>query len=127
MPVTKIDIGADAETVILPKLRELAVVASSALACPVDADALRLLVTELAANSIQAGAAQLHVSVELAAPGELHVEVTDDGHGDVAPRRPSPTDAGGRGLMIVDAMSSTWGIRSGAPAGSAVWFRLLAS
>lgn len=127
MPVTKIEIGSDAETVILPKLRDLAVIASSALACPVDADVLRLLVTELAANSIQAGAGQLHLSVELAAPGELHVEVSDDGHGEVVPRRPDPTDdAGGRGLMIVDAMASTWGIRPGDLEGSAVWFRLLA-
>ena len=128
MPVTKIDIGADAETVILPKLRDLAVIASGALACPVDSDALRLLVTELATNSIRAGAGQLHVTVEVTAPGELHVEVTDDGHGDVVPRRPDPSDgAGGRGLMIVDAMASAWGIRPKELPGSAVWFRLLTS
>lgn len=124
MPVTKIEIGADAETRILPTLRELAVIASGALACPVDADALRLLVTELAANSIQAGAGQLHLSVELAAPGELHVEVADDGHGEAVRCHPRPTDTGGRGLLIVEAMSSTWGIRPVVADGSSVWFRL---
>lgn len=125
MPVTKIEIGADAETVILPKLRDLTVVASGALACPVDPGVLRLLVTELAANSIEAGAGQLHVTVEVAAPGELHVEVTDDGHGEVVPRHPAPEDVAGRGLLIVDAMASTWGIRPHPDQGAAVWFRLL--
>jgi len=125
MPVTKIDIGADAETLILAKLRDLTVVASGALACPVDPAVLRLLVTELAANSIEAGAEQLHVTVEVAAPGELHVEVTDDGHGEVVPRHPTPEDVDGRGLLIVDAMASTWGIRPHPDPGAAVWFRLL--
>ncbi len=51
------------------------------------------------------------------------IAVTDGGGpGAVAARRPGARDTGGRGLMIVDALSSTWGVATGNGA-TTVWAR----
>ena len=124
MPFTKIEIEADAETALLAELRDLLVRVGGAMAETVDRDALRLLVTELAANSIEAGAHRFLVSMALERPDVLHVEVSDDGHGEVVPHEPDPSAETGRGLLIVDAMATKWGIRGGGHDGSTVWFQL---
>jgi anti-sigma regulatory factor (Ser/Thr protein kinase) len=91
-----------------------------------DVELLALMVSELATNAV------LHARTAF----EIDVWVTPDANGhtvlvcvsDEAPRFPvphdPPTDAGrGRGLLIVESLSSGWGIeaRPGRP-GKTVWF-----
>ena len=37
-------------------------------------------------------------------------------------RSPKPTDPSGRGLKIIDMLSSDWGVEQSAGAGKTVWF-----
>jgi hypothetical protein len=57
----------------------------------------------------------------------LHIEVQDENRGGTLPalRSPHPDDQSGRGLVLVDALSSDWGARD-APLGSGrvVWAEL---
>ena len=119
----------DASIDEVARLRAFAAVASDLLGCPVDHDDLRLLVSELATNAVRACSEQVCVTAECVEPSTLRVTVTDDGHGEPVLHRPAPLDAGGgRGLMIVDAISTTWGVDDPAGSGStAVWFELTAS
>jgi anti-sigma regulatory factor (Ser/Thr protein kinase) len=89
---------------------------------------LRLLVSELVANSVEHSGAnpddliglEVHVRDE-----RLLVEVTDPGPGFDLPYRPTsqPWEAEyGRGLLIVDSLAQSWGVAHGER--SSVWFEL---
>jgi anti-sigma regulatory factor (Ser/Thr protein kinase) len=87
---------------------------------------VRLLVTELVANSVrhaglEAGDA---ISVRLELDDvRLRVEVGDAGRGfDLVSDRREPDAEGGRGLLILDAIAHRWGTTT-AP-GSTVWFEI---
>jgi anti-sigma regulatory factor (Ser/Thr protein kinase) len=80
-----------------------------------------LLTGEIVANAVcHAGTAtRVRVRTER---DYLMVEVADgDTTADVAPVR--PTTRGGRGLRIVEAIATSWGVRRCAP-GKTVWFQL---
>jgi anti-sigma regulatory factor (Ser/Thr protein kinase) len=81
-------------------------------------DAL-LLTTELVANALQhgEGLVTLRVSQE---PGELLIEVSDEGRGAIE-MTPKPSSLGGWGLRVVDRVADDWGVR---PGSTRVWFRL---
>jgi anti-sigma regulatory factor (Ser/Thr protein kinase) len=66
-----------------------------------------LVVSELATNSVRAGAATVRVSLELH-HGELEVDVADDGPGWPTLVRPVAHEAHGRGLVLVDALAERW-------------------
>lgn len=83
-----------------------------------------LLTTELAANAVLHAASKsytLDVDIDLT---RVHIEIGDGD--DTFPlrqlREPLDTEHG-RGLDLVDALSSRWGVRS-ADAGKVVWFEL---
>jgi two-component sensor histidine kinase len=86
----------------------------------------RLMVSELATNSVRHAAASpeemISVVVELT-PDLLHVDVTDDGPG-FTPVEPSRGDStgGGWGLWFVDEMSDRWGVAH--DSSTRVWFEL---
>jgi anti-sigma regulatory factor (Ser/Thr protein kinase) len=87
---------------------------------------VRLLVTELVANSVRH--AGLRPGDEVALRLELddvrlRVEVRDPGRGfdPVAVRR-EPDAEGGRGLLILDAIAHRWGTTT--TPGSTVWFEI---
>jgi anti-sigma regulatory factor (Ser/Thr protein kinase) len=87
---------------------------------------VRLLVTELVANSVRhAGlgdADRIVVMVELS-DALARVEVRDPGAGFAFPLRPQVREIeGGRGLQIVAAISHRWGIERADPI--AVWFEI---
>jgi len=92
---------------------------------PATADAIELLVSELATNSVKHAATAFELSVERQPRGVL-VEVTDSGPGRPAPRHPGPTDPTGRGLRIVELMSDGWGIRR-TDRTKTVWFLMRAA
>jgi anti-sigma regulatory factor (Ser/Thr protein kinase) len=88
-------------------------------------DKVRVLVTELVNNAVLHGGAddQHHVVVHLAvAPERLRGEVCDGGPGLDPEALPSARDVGGNGFILVDCLSSRWGIAT--DAGTCVWFEL---
>jgi anti-sigma regulatory factor (Ser/Thr protein kinase) len=87
---------------------------------------VRLLVTELVANSVRhAGLDEsdlITVMLELSG-SRVRVEVRDPGDGFAFPARPQKLDGeGGRGLQIVAAIAHRWGIERSEPI--AVWFEI---
>jgi anti-sigma regulatory factor (Ser/Thr protein kinase) len=86
-------------------------------------DDLTLLVSELVSNVIhhtEAGA-----TLALARRHDrVRVSVVDQGGGKIRPRRPSPDDPSGRGLLLVDRIATRWGSvnRRGR---TEVWFEVL--
>jgi hypothetical protein len=82
-----------------------------------------LLASELVTNAIVYGVGDPTLLLDLRQAG-LHVEVHDSGLAvDLAPLNVGPTSVHGRGLDIVDALASSWGVES-RPVGKAVWFDL---
>jgi anti-sigma regulatory factor (Ser/Thr protein kinase) len=85
-------------------------------------EAAELMASELATNCVQ----HARTGFELVITDEqrnIRVEVRDTGEGRPVPRSPMPTERTGRGLLIVEAMSDTWGIDPSA-CGKTVWFTL---
>jgi DNA-binding NarL/FixJ family response regulator len=85
-------------------------------------DVVVLLVSELVTNAVVHAGSEVDLSVRLL-PDVVRVEVVD-----TSPVIPSPQDAddhdtSGRGLAIMDAMASAWGIDP-LPDGKRVWFEV---
>jgi anti-sigma regulatory factor (Ser/Thr protein kinase) len=82
---------------------------------------LALVVSELVGNAVVHGRGE--IILEVRADGDrVHGEVIDQGGGfERQVRERGPTEVGGRGLIIVDALSSRWGIHEGT---THVWFEL---
>ena len=85
-------------------------------------DEAELLTTELVNNAVVHARSQVVVSVK-ARHGAVRVEVTDLSAGAVHRRHAGTSSADGRGLMLVEALSSSWGtVRS--ESSKTVWFEL---
>lgn len=99
-----------------------------AVGLPVDIanDAL-LLTSELVTNAVEHGSPQIVLKVRSGA-SQIIVHVHDDGVGLPEPSRTSPSSSNpyGRGLRIVDAIATRWGIdfAEGGEPGKDVWFTL---
>lgn len=110
-----------AQPLSVPQARKL--IAHTLRDLPEEAlEVVLLLSTELVTNAVQHGAHPVNVHVGWDAEG-VRVEVTDP-----APERPivqaMDLDAlKGRGLILVDGLSSDWGVQKGNP-GKTVWFAL---
>jgi anti-sigma regulatory factor (Ser/Thr protein kinase) len=93
----------------------------------VDKDAAHLLTSEIASNAVRHGKEPIDVSISVEEPG-LRVSVFDRGSGfDPTELRfdrgLSLETEGGRGLQLVHALSSDWGVER-SDDGTEVWFRL---
>jgi anti-sigma regulatory factor (Ser/Thr protein kinase) len=90
---------------------------------------LALLVSELVNNAVlhadTAAECQVSLKVRLRS-GRVRVEVSDSGSGFDAPAllSPDPLAIGGQGLLIVAALSDSWGVLRG-PKGCTVWCEVL--
>jgi len=83
--------------------------------------ALELVVSELVTNAIRHGAGPITLSLSGAADG-IRVGVDDRGSGRPTPRVASVRAPGGRGLRLVDRLSSDWGVDSHSEGeGKTVW------
>jgi len=87
-------------------------------------EAVALIASELASNSVRHAASAFEVRVEQL-PDEIHIEVEDDGGGEPAVRSPGLSDTSGRGLQIVQALADEWGVvPNPAATGKTVWVRI---
>ena len=85
-------------------------------------DAVELMVSELASNSIRHTDSGFDLTV-IVTEDEIRVEVTDRGGGEPQMRNPAPTDPTGRGLQIVNMLASQWGVDHLSD-GKTVWLTL---
>ncbi|MHB8450484.1 MAG: SpoIIE family protein phosphatase [Mycobacteriales bacterium] len=81
--------------------------------------AVQEITSELLTNAVRYGLPPIRLRLRLL-PTAVHVEIADAGLHQPVPRRPLPTDEGGRGLQLVAALARRWGTRS-LPRGKAVW------
>jgi serine/threonine-protein kinase RsbW len=82
-------------------------------------DDVALVVSELVTNAVQAGSGAVTVAIGVQ-QGEVKVEVTDSVPG-WPTRQPGGQDAcHGRGLAILQAVTSDWGVDR-VPCGKSVW------
>lgn len=87
-------------------------------------DTLRLLVTELVANSVRHAAADAVTLRVLVRPQAVRTEVTDSGPGfDPADAGVPRDDHSGYGLFMVSRLATRWGV-SRAGRTTRVWFEL---
>lgn len=94
-------------------------------------DDVLLLLSEMVTNAVTHSASgqgtdgQVTVRVALVSR-MIHVEVTDAGSVTSAPvARPAPPDSdGGRGLWLVNAISTAWGSHHDAGTGRTIWFQV---
>ena len=84
-------------------------------------DAAELMTSELTSNCVRHAGTGFDVRVS--ARPDIRVEVRDHGGGEPRPLSPGPEEPSGRGLMIVEAMSDSWGVEP-ASEGKTVWFTL---
>jgi anti-sigma regulatory factor (Ser/Thr protein kinase) len=92
----------------------------------VDVDVAVLLTSELVANAVLYGAAPIRLQLHRQ-PGTVRIEVHDHGPPFSPPAEAacSLTDEGGRGMPLLDALATSWGIHSRRNiAGKTLWFEL---
>ena len=85
-------------------------------------DTAVLLVSEVATNALVHGSGQVLVRV-VPTEGGVRVEVVDGSPSLPRPREATPMDEGGRGLALVEALSSSWGAER-SNGGKTVWFEV---
>ena len=90
--------------------------------CGQQLDVVTLLVSEVVTNAIVHAGTEVEVSVELK-PESVRIEVTDKEAGLPARRDATDEDTSGRGLALVEAMASDWGVEA-RPGGKVVWFEV---
>ena len=116
---------ADTVPASVARIRRFAVETSRTAAPGVDADTVALLVSEVATNALVHGAGRVRVRVRATDRG-LRVEVHDEDTTLPARRQATPMDEGGRGIALVDALSTGWGAERTTD-GKTVWFEVAAA
>jgi CheY-like chemotaxis protein len=86
-------------------------------------DAALLVTSELATNAVTHADSALRVQLSVT-PTTLRIDVVDYGDGAPEPQPPSVSEEHGRGLHLIDAMTTAWGIEDAPAAGKVVWAEL---
>ncbi|MEJ5915054.1 ATP-binding protein [Pseudokineococcus sp. 1T1Z-3] len=92
-------------------------------------DTALLLASELVTNAVRHGRPPVHVHAALSGSGVFRVQVDDASAAPVRPQEPDVEDLGGRGLQLVELLSTAWGsrladVRHDGRTGKCVWFEL---
>lgn len=86
---------------------------------------IELLAGELVSNAVVHGPPGQPVRVAVRVDGYVvRVAVTDRGGGVPQVRHPDPTAPSGRGMALVDALSTAWGSAQLPDGGTTVWFEV---
>jgi anti-sigma regulatory factor (Ser/Thr protein kinase) len=108
------------ETVLLARRRAATLLDADRRVSSVTRADVLLVVSELVSNAIRHGVGPVEFDIDVR-PGRVHVEVGDQGPSRPEPaRRPAATSQNGRGLLIVEAIASAWGVTAQGP-GKRVW------
>lgn len=91
-------------------------------ACADLVDTVNLLVSELVNNVVVHARSEAEVAV-LLTPRALRVEVSDSSAAAPAPRDAAEDHESGRGMALVEALATDWGVRP-RPDGKTVWFEV---
>lgn len=88
-------------------------------------DVLVLLVSEVVTNAVAHASPPVHMRLEVS-DSVARVEVTDQAREVPVIRRPEPTQAGGRGVGLVDQLATRWGVVTSEDDDSlkTVWFEV---
>jgi anti-sigma regulatory factor (Ser/Thr protein kinase) len=86
----------------------------------VDPDVVALVMTEMVTNSVRHGTAPVDVELVDNA-GHLLLTVTDGSTDPPQRLAPSPGSEAGRGTVILDALTASWGFRLEPHGGKTVW------
>src|SRR5690349_25047119 len=82
---------------------------------------LVIVVVELVTNTVVHGRGDIRLRLQLDA-GSVQGKVIDAGTGFAyRPRAVGPTEVGGRGLLVVDRLTTSWGVYEGT---THVWFEM---
>ena len=119
-----LELLADTVPASVARIRRFAAEACRTTSPDVDADTVALLVSELATNALVHGEGRVRVRVR-PVPHGLRVEVQDGSPLLPARRRATPMDEGGRGIALVETLSSGWGAET-VDGGKTVWFEVAA-
>jgi two-component sensor histidine kinase len=90
---------------------------------PAVLDIARVLVSELVTNAVIHGRSSPRLDVGATTSGALFVGVGDDDSCCPAVQDDDDDSLSGRGLRLLDALASRWGVRPDPP-GKVVWFEL---
>ena len=86
------------------------------------ADAVAVMTSELATNSIRHAATDFEVAVDRS-DGRVRVDVTDRGRGTPVVLDADPTAVSGRGMRIVSQLADDWGVTASRTGDAkTVWF-----
>ena len=85
-------------------------------------DVSELLTTELVTNVLRHASSEMTLRL-LTSTGRLRVEVDDLVSDAPVLQRPDPLRPSGKGLLLVDALASDWGVETTA-GGKTVWFEI---
>ena len=89
------------------------------------ADAGALLVSELVGNAVRHTRCRLiEVTLTRSSPSTVRIAVADRSHVPPVPRTPDDGELSGRGLLIVEALTASWGTEP-LPWGKRVWGELV--
>lgn len=86
-------------------------------------EAITLMVSELATNCIRYTDSGFDLTI-IRDSERIRVEATDQGVGAPRMQSPKPTDPSGRGLQIVEMLSTDWGCDHGPDIAKTVWFTI---
>jgi anti-sigma regulatory factor (Ser/Thr protein kinase) len=89
---------------------------------PIVIDRVVLMVSELATNAVRHAGTGFEVSIQQAS-ALLRIEVTDQDGRRPTQRHPQPADLSGRGLLIVEKLSTAWGVEMRGRS-KTVWFSI---
>ena len=85
-------------------------------------DVVGLLTSELVTNAILHAQSDIELNVSLT-PDAIRIDVVDHSAEMPAPRTANEEDTSGRGLGLVEALATAWGVDE-RPGGKSVWFEL---
>jgi anti-sigma regulatory factor (Ser/Thr protein kinase) len=113
-----------AELASAPAARRYAAAQLRDWSCEPLVDSAELLISELVVNAVLHAESPVTLRLTLR-PDALRVEIADASPEPPRPRPIDPTAVTGRGLLIVDAVATAWGVDPTSQ-GKVVWFELAA-